>query len=227
MVIGSDSPTLVLYDDGNVIYWKRAERGGKYVSAKLSTRERSEFLNRIDARAFESLESYYAPAANVTDQSEYLMVLRKSDGSLKGVLTYGSPGRQNISRTKSFPSVLTDIYEMVSGYEHPEAKEWLPDVIEVMIWPYEYAPDKNLAWPNDWPGLSDPKTIKRGDSYSIFIEKSRYEELKAFLSKRREKQAVLIGGKKWAISTRFPFPNESIWSDVRSKIIKELSRKPG
>ena len=58
--------------------------------------------------------------------------------------------------------------------------------------------------------------MKNGDGYSIYLEKARFEELQAFLAKRRERQAVRIGGKKWAIDARLPFPDEQIWRDLRS-----------
>jgi hypothetical protein len=227
MVIGADSPTFALYDDGTVIYWKSVGRGGKYLSAKLTGQEVSELLKKINPQAIEVLNNHYEPAAGITDQPTYLMAAQRPDGSYKGVSIYGSLRSDGLFlRAKRVPQALIDAFQSVSAYDNSNARDWLPDFIEVMIWPYEYAPDENLAWPKEWPNLSDSKTVKRGDSYSLFIEKSHYGDLSTFLSKRREKQAVQIEGRKWAISIRFPFPNESVWIEVNRQINKELSRKP-
>ena len=227
MVIGADAPTFALYDDGTLIYWKRADRDGKYVFVRLAAYEMTEILKKLHPDAFDSLNNHYEPAAGITDQPTYLMAVQRPDGSYKGVSIYGSLRSDGLFlRAKQVPQVLIDTFQFVSGYDNPNAEGWLPDFIEVMIWPYEYAPDKNLAWPKGWPTLSDSKTIQRGDMYSLFVEKSRYGNLVTFLSKRREKQAVQIDGKKWAISIRFPFPNESIWIGVKRQINEKRPGKP-
>jgi hypothetical protein len=218
MVIGADTPTFALYDDATVIYWRKEARASKYMSAKLTDAEMSQVLEKIKPQEFASLEKRYEPARGITDQPVILMVLRKEDGSYKGVYVYGSIKRANDGTyAKGVPSLLADIFEFVSSYDNAKATEWLPDYIEVMVWPYEYAPDKDLIWPKGWPDLSDPRTVKRGDGYSIYLGKALFEELRSFLAKRRERQAVRISGKKWAVDVRLPFPDEQIWQDIKSK----------
>jgi hypothetical protein len=80
-----------------------------------------------------------------------------------------------------------------------------------MIWPYEYAPDVSITWPKNWPGLDSKRAIKRGDSYSIFLDGIMFPELQKFLKTRKEKGAVKIGDKKWAVSFRYVFPSEPMW----------------
>ena len=80
-----------------------------------------------------------------------------------------------------------------------------------MIWPYEYAPEASIVWPKNWPGLHDVSTVKRGDSYSIFVPSADYAAVRHFLDTEKEKGAVEIGGKKWAVSIRMPFPGERSW----------------
>jgi hypothetical protein len=219
MVIGADTPTLALYDDGTVIYWRKEGRGGKYVSAKLADSEVSQVLEKVNPQTFTSLESRYEPAGGISDAPETVMVLRKKDGTHKGVYVYGSIRRADDgSYPRGVPNLVADIFHFATTYDNPKATEWLPDYIEVIVWPYEYAPDKDLVWPKGWPDLSDPRTVKNGDGYSIYLEKARFEELKAFLAKRRERQAVRISGKKWAIDARLPFPNEQIWREMKSRL---------
>ena len=83
--------------------------------------------------------------------------------------------------------------------------------MEVIIWGYDYAPDESIYWPKDRPGLESPSTLKRRDAYSIFIPGKELPKLREFLKTRKEKGAVEIGGKKWAVSIRYTFPNEPIW----------------
>jgi len=222
MVIGADTPTFALYEDRTVIYWRKERRAGKYMSAKLTDSEMSQVLEKINPQKFASLEKRYEPARGITDQPGIFMVLLKDDGSYKGVYVYGSIRRENDGTyPKGVPGLLGDIFQFVTTYDNSKATEWLPEYIEVMIWPYGYAPDKDLVWPKGWPDLSDPGTVKKGDLYSIYFRKALFEELKAFLAQRRERQAVRISGKKWAIDVRLPFPDEQIWSDLQSKIASD------
>ena len=109
------------------------------------------------------------------------------------------------------PPSVTSAYEKLVKFDHPAATNWLPVKIELMIWPYEYAPEASIIWPKDWPGLDSQDTIKRGDGFSIYLPATEYSRLIEFLKRRNEKGAVLIGGKKWAADVRFPFPREAEW----------------
>jgi hypothetical protein len=81
-----------------------------------------------------------------------------------------------------------------------------------MIWAYDYAPDVSIHWPKDWPGIDSPSTLKRRDAYSIFLPGAEIPRLRDFLKTQKEKGAVEIGGKKWAVSVRNAFPSEPTWS---------------
>ncbi len=59
--------------------------------------------------------------------------------------------------------------------------------------------------------MSSDKAIKRKDAYSIFLPGTDLQRISAFLSKRKEKGAVEIDGRKWAVSVRFVFPGEPAW----------------
>jgi len=219
MVVGADTPTFALYDDGTVIYWKKEGRGGKYVSAKLTNSEVSQILERVSPQAFVSLERRYEPARGLSHAPETLMVLQKKDGSYQEVYVFGSIKREEDgSNPRDIPNLLADIFQFMTTYDNAKATEWVPDNIEVMVWPYEYAPDKDLIWPKGWPGLDDSRTVKKDDLYSIYLDKAQLDELKLFLGKRRERQAVRISGKKWAVDARLPFPQEKIWRDIKVKL---------
>jgi len=219
MVVGADTPTFALYDDGTVIYWKKEDRGGKYVSAKLTNSEVSQILERVNPEAFVSLERRYEPARGFSHAPETLMVLQQKDGSYQEVYVFGSIKREEDgSNPRGIPNLLPDIFQFITTYHNANATEWVPDSIEVMVWPYEYAPDTDLIWPKGWPGLDDSRTVKKDDFYSIYLEKAQLGELKLFVEKRRERQAVRISGRKWAVDARLPFPQEKIWRDIKFKL---------
>ena len=195
IVIGADIPAFAMYDDGTVIY----RDGDVYRTVRLTTQRRAEVLSVM--RFSEKLTDY--SGSDATDQPT-TSVLLVENGKISGASVYGSLARDQ-SRS-AVPAKVVAAYDLLRKFSEPTATPWLPRTIEVMIWPYDYAPESSIQWPREWPGLKDSATVKRGDSYSIFLPAEHFEELKAFLGTRREKGAVEIGHKKWAVSWRLPFP---------------------
>lgn len=198
MVIGSDSPSFVMYSDGQVIY--RSETG--YRTVTLSPERQAEIIAEMQ---FGDAMSKYA-GSKATDQSTSIIILL-NEGKVQGASVYGSLRRSEV-RSKVPPNIVA-AYDKLHGFQDPNAIEWLPEKIEVMIWPYEYAPEASIHWPRDWPAIDDSGTVQRGDSYSIFLPSAHFDELKAFVRTRNEKGAVEIGKRKWALSWRLPLPGMS------------------
>lgn len=215
MVIGSDSPRFALYDDGTVIY--REAKGFKTV--RLTADARTALIDRVKPEALAAAAGFHDLASGVSDQpTTYFFIYGSGKPRMVGV--YGQL-RDAHPRT-SLPPAIKATYDVLSGYRHDGATDWLPDMIEVMIWPYEYAPEASIIWPKGWPGLDDPKTVKRREgAYSLHLPATQYPALVAFLRTRNQKGAVEIDGRKWAASYRFPFPRERSWLALRSE---ELSR---
>lgn len=67
-------------------------------------------------------------------------------------------------------------------------------------------------WPQGWPGLDAPRTIKRGDSYSIFLAGSRLGALREFLEACEGRAE--IGGTTWWIRYRFAFPSFTVYQEA-------------
>jgi len=110
------------------------------------------------------------------------------------------------------PTAFLEVVKTLSNFSAEESTNWLPEKIEVLIWPYEYAPDDPPAkWPSDWPDCSHPTSKQRGDSWSIFLDSVHLPELRNVTKNIRQKQAISVSGKKWAISYRAPFPSEKFW----------------
>ncbi|HEX8846353.1 MAG TPA: hypothetical protein VF791_17025 [Pyrinomonadaceae bacterium] len=214
MVLGSDSPAFALYGDGLVIFVRAAEGGGReYASLILDEHERDALISALPTKEFFGLEPRYE-TTGATDQPTTVISLWNDD-QVKTVSVYGGLKIKSNQKGEGAPQVFIETYEKLKGLDNARAAtKWMPEKVEMMIWPYENA-GETLAWPKNWPGTRHPETRKRGDgqdqiSYSIYLSPAQYETLKRQASKK-SLDAVLIDGRKWAFSFRFPFPNEDSW----------------
>jgi len=222
MVIGSDSPTFVLYNDGTLIYLRSKPTPEEPFHRRTVSDSARTKRELIPYDISKMAEHYELSAA--TDQITTIVWTPE-----KRIEVYGGwrkprdLGGDNDSRWKmivererkmweSLPENLRKTLYRIDELRGKDGIAWLPTMVEVMFWPYEYAPDESIVWPKEWPGLSAPNTKKRGkDSYSIFLSSERYDEFRRFLKTRKEKGAILIDGRKMAESHRFPFPEEELW----------------
>jgi hypothetical protein len=203
MVIGSDSPTFALYDDGLLIF----RTGDSYKQTRLEAAQAKAMRDSVRVGALACHIGIH-DASDVTDQPTENIFLGRG-GGLSRISVYGDLKHEDVR--KKTPGPVVQAYDRLSAYRNSNAQDWLPANIEVMVWPYEYAPEPSVVWPKKWPGLSSPGTAKRAEGYSLFVPSADYNELLGFLKTRRTKGAVEIEGKKWAVSLRFPFPHESSW----------------
>ena len=203
MVIGSDSPTFALYSDGTLIYFNK---GKGYFSIKLNKNKLQEY---IPDESFKKLDNSYFSASS-TDQPINIILYFEND-DIFSVSVYGDLRSKDDAR-KLTPDTFLNVYDKLIETKNIKGTIWIPDYIEVMIWPYEYSPEEPMKWPSNWPDINNIMTRKRGnDSYSIYLDSKYYNDFVKLLRSMKEKQAILINNKKWAVSYRFPFPCEDIW----------------
>lgn len=218
MVIGSDTPSFVLYEDGQVIYAKtNGVYAGRYHWKALTIEE----LRSLKAK-LASLGPYRKgldriELSNVSDQPETKLFLRFEGVELAASI-YGDlsadPSRDERRNKTALPNELHRLSSFLSSLEFEGAKEWLPNYIEVMAWNYDYAPDASIIWPQHWPGLNSRTTIKKEHMYSIFMPGTDWVNASVFLRSRKSKGAVEIDGKKFMVSIRPVFPSEPVWRKV-------------
>jgi hypothetical protein len=222
-VIGSDSATkFVIYDNGSVIY----QRVKRTVELPFS-------LRKIDDPAKVSQTLLGFDPAKLDDEYELSSGTDQISTTiwtpLKKIQIYGDWRKAPIpsginnrdikameeGERKMWEALPNEVRAFLARIEKEREREgdpWLPENIEVMLSPYEYAPDASIIWPAGWPDLKSRTTRKRDeDSYSVFLPSQSCPELSKFFSTRKEKGAVLINEKKMAISYRFPFPKEAAW----------------
>jgi hypothetical protein len=204
MVIGSDTPTFVLYEKGQIIYKKTSENKQTIFEVQLDPEQKRSFIADIGL----SKDFYALPkeivATGWTDQPSNQLVINLDNP--KNIYVYGNLRRAG-SLEKPPPEAFLNVYKKLIDYTNTNAKEWAPRRMEVMFWDFSYAKNKT-PWPKDLPDLNSPTTIKfPGDMYSVFLEPPFFERFKSFFASIGEKTAVEINGKKMAISYRYPFPN--------------------
>jgi hypothetical protein len=222
MVIGSDAPMVVTYDDGQVVYTKREKEKPPVLLAKqLTTNELAAVRKELASFGdYSKLKRYYDLAPHVTDLPETKIYLAPDAGNLVTTVyglmirdthlpAYSTVGEDR--KPEKLPEPIKAVHSYLTSLDFADAKPWAPPFIEAMVWGYDYAPDDSIHWPKDWPGLDSPSTLKRGDAYSIFLPGKELPKLRGFLKARKEKGAVEIGGKKWAVSIRYTFPSEPVW----------------
>ena len=209
-VIGSDSPKFVLYEDGKVIY----RMGEEYRFVQLSSAELSSLRKSLVTAHDPTLSGGYR-VAWASDQPDNNLLFYSGEPVFISV--YGSLEEEQVFTR--LPRTVRDAFETVRSFRHIRSAQWMPQQVEVMVWPYEYAPEKSIKWNPDWPGLSDPNTVRRGDSYSLFLPSSELLDLRQFLATRNPKGAVEIDGRKWAASIRIPFPQEQLWMAPNLEVI--------
>lgn len=222
MVIGSDTPRVAIYDDGQMIFVKKVDGRLAYHHVTVDKETLAAFRDRLKpVLALKGLKRRYDVRPNVTDQPEAMFYLRDGDRQVTtrvyGLTADGAERRPSTAYPDGPepdvpPTELLKLHKWLCSLDLRGGKEWTPKYVEVMLWDYSYAPDPSIQWPKQWPSLDSAGTIKRGeDQYSIFLDGAMLPELRKFLATRKEKGAVEVAGKKFAASYRRTFPGEPLW----------------
>jgi hypothetical protein len=224
MVIGSETPKVAIYENGDVIFVKDVEGRLAYHYVALDKNQLESALAHSEpVVALKDLKPRYNIRPNVTDQPTAIFYTRSGE---RGIATsvYGLmdeptelPGYTESARRVGPaipPNELLKLHAWLSSLDYSGSREWKPKYVEVMFWDYSYAPEASIHWPKEWPSLESDRAIKRASAYSVYLDGSMLPKLRAFLATRNEKGAVEISGKKMAASYRFAFPGERIWRNA-------------
>lgn len=201
-VSGSDSPVFALYEDGRAIY----RDGERYRTATLGASEQAALLGGDDPLA--GLGGGYSASRSSDEPMNDLLLYRGNKPVFVSV--YGDLHDPDVRAR--VPARILTLLDRLEAFRPSASAAWLPEKIEVMIWPYDHAVDPSIAWPKRWPGLHAPDTVRRDRSrYSLFVPSSERDRLEEFLARQRPKGAIEIDGRKWSADLRFPFPHERLW----------------
>lgn len=215
MVVGSDTPIFALYEDGQVIQEVKGAGGdASYQWKQLTKPELEQLLRRVAACGPYPEKARHVELSRATDMPETRIYVDLG-GTPYARSVYGLRwgGGEVLARDPAveLPVEVGRLGGLLWHLSMPGMRPWVPRYVEVMAWPYEYAPRPSLPWPQTWPGLSSSRAFKRGDSWSIFLDGTAWPQVNAFLRKLEAKAAVEIEGRKWALAVRGVFPNEKVW----------------
>ena len=224
------SPSFVLYDDGTIICYHKPAYGEWPQIKKLYTtrrvadaKKKCEELISFDLSAAKS--NYELTA--VTCQNETIIWTpakkikiygdwkepRRFDPSMKNDPRFVELIKREIELWKTLPDEIRQTLLIIEKEISIPGTPWMPSTIEVQLVSCEYAPDKSINWPKDWPALDAKTSIKHSkSSYSIFLPIKKLPELNALLALREDKGAILINSRKMYVRYRFLFPGEELWA---------------
>ena len=221
MVTNSETPKLVLYEDGTIIY--EAKSSGFFPSYKKVQLNRSR-LNKLKQSIgptdeFIKLKSYYGLGSSYDLPT--IDVYLSNNCKSKAVSVYGASinsGKlsilaQNLKAKSLFPKEFGRVVTLLSNSLLAKSStDWYPDQLEIIIWPYDNSPIEPKIWPKGWPDTNSSSAFARGNSsYSLFMPFYMKNEIFNYFAELKYNQAILIDGKKWAYFVRAVFPCESQW----------------
>jgi hypothetical protein len=216
MVIGSDTPRVAIYENGEVIFAKNIGESYAYHTSRLTAAELSALEGRWLAIFGTTPKKDGYDVSHATDQATAWFYLRHG-GKTFATNVYGWDCRRSLPAPAKLepqdtpPAELAELHKTFCAIDFAASREWTPKYVEVMFWDYGYAPQSSVAWPKKWPDLRSERAFRRGNAWSVFLDGSQLADLRAFLKERNEKGAVELDGKKWAVAYRFTFPSEPTW----------------
>jgi hypothetical protein len=190
MVIGSDLPTFVLYSDGPAIFRASdpSSSPSGYLSTQLSKTQYQALVSSISPEALADLAASYMASFSTDQPNNELHAWL--NGRRKSVSVYGALRRDPEARSTAPPHFLR-AFDTITKFP-ADASPWLPDFIEVLIWPYQYSPEEPLPWPQGWPPFEQARPRGREGPHQLFLEAKHFDGLIHLLSSLNPKRAVRL-----------------------------------
>jgi hypothetical protein len=214
----SETPRLIIYDNGEIIFLKQSGSNASIHIIKLSQLELAQLEQKL-APLFEVVpaRSFYN-LTDATHQPITHLFLQKGDRQIAltadGLDCTGIHEKAEVGPADTLPSEFYAAHKVLCDFDSASSKPWTPKYIEAMLLDFSNAPGKSIKWPKDWPNLESDRAVQSDDMWSIFLDRTDLPKLSAFLKTQRKNGAVEIGRKKWEVSVRDTFPGEPIWMEA-------------
>jgi len=206
-------PKFVLYADGTILAAAEAPTKG-LVAMQLTSDELQRVLGALSTQdAFWSLRSSYELTRG-SDQPLNTVTICIPGKEQKSVEVYGR-FQPLAPETAKPPEAFVQFIDALSALTSGRMKPWDPGYVEILWTDYDYAPDRSLSWPGDWPGFDSSFVRSTGDGLIekiMIFPSSKLSALDAFLAQRPERGAILIDGRKMSAHYRWPLRGEKKWS---------------
>ncbi len=226
MVIGSDTPIVSIYDDGQIVFQKKMGHESILLHTQISSDSLVQITKRLRTFGdYAKLKSYYDLAPNVDDLPTTQIYLaideREIATQIYGLIVpdNGLPAFSALSvggSPDTLPNLVKDLSTYLNSFNLADAKPWEPAFVELMISRFDNSIG-SVPWPKEWPGLDSPNSRRRRQSYSIFLPGQDLAKVREFLKSLRDGESVEIAGHKWSVDMRYAFPGEPIWREAFRK----------
>jgi hypothetical protein len=214
MVIGSDTPTVVLYEDGLAIYQQMNGDHAEAMKGHMAPAAARAFVDGAVQAGFLEL-----PLHTMLSRGHDLPtveILLRSGTAWHLASAYGmrrnGPASDGLSDREA-PRALATVYEKALAIGIPGAQPWKADEIEVMLWDFSHARSA-VEWPAGVP--KPPPDVKAHGVYHHFLD-GKYEPLvSGFLLSKDRKTAVMLNGTMWSMGLRPRVPEEEYIQKARA-----------
>lgn len=221
---GSDTPVLVIYSDGSVIFCSDPLfENPVYRICSVSHDELNLLLTQLEQlTASESIEPFYSHG-EYTDSPTTLIYLKLGNRTISTLvydvsqevgIALPRPGAK-ISNPMAnvLPKGLQTAYLQLVSMKLPHARLWKPDRIEiVLIGLNQHRPtDTTVLWPDEWPTSTTPFAWFHGDLCSIYLPGGELDKARIFSQRMRSSADLFMDGSYWQARMRHVFPGEAQW----------------
>jgi hypothetical protein len=231
MSVGSDFPTLVVYEDGRALFVSGDRQKARVMNGHVDPRAAVSLRDELVAGGFMEAAAD-TTCSRATDQVTVEILVRRG-ASWKMASAYGI-GKDGSCEGRA-PKAFVEAYRRLQKLGPAGAKPFEPDEIEVMIWGFEYARGEPIPWPSDVP--APPANVVpqedgpyRPRSYDHVVSarfRPQIEKLVRAMDSSKPPRAMLLNGHKWTVVPRALWPGYRLVEDVvRCAYKNRVVRRP-
>ncbi|MDC0740091.1 hypothetical protein [Polyangium mundeleinium] len=208
MVLGSDVPTIVVYEDGLVVYHKLVGDKAEALTVNVGAEAARKLVEELATAEFMALPAQIS-VTDATDQPRVGIALRQGSqwkyASVEGITRNG---KATAGETGVAPAVFVRAYQRLANFHAPGATPWAPETIEIMLWDFSHARTPPLPWPAGIPAPpADVKAPKEG-VYHHHVPGRHEAATRAFIASLEQSQGVSVGGASASIGVRRVVPSD-------------------
>jgi len=212
----SDLPAVLLYADGTVLFVPPNGVSPLLPELRVSRLSPAGLASARRALGptpdFLALRDRYDLLPRVTDMPTTEIAIR-SGAAVKRVSIHGfSPEHQLpadlFARVAGdrLPAELARLVDVLVSFRGYRSEVWQPRFLEVRLWPFPEAELPPIEWPAGWPvALS-----RTSGGSSVVLPGENLSRLADLLTRRADRQAILIGGRKWGAAYRPVMPGSEL-----------------
>ena len=231
LAIGTETPRVAIYEDGNVIFVKRVDGRLAYYRATVNRETLAALRDDLKpVLALKEVKKSYNVRPGASSQPHALFYL--SDGDrVVATRVYGLVApRTRVGTYTEYPTdveadvlpeALVKLHKQFCRLDFEDSKPWTPKYLKVMLWDYSNAPEPSIQWPQDWPALDSDRAMKKNEVYFVYLDGALLPKLRAFLASQNDRGAIEANGEKLTAVYRFTFPSEPLWREPLAATLEQ------